>query len=109
MKSKRKISKGTIPKILSYIGKYRILFALSLLMGAVSVCLTLYIPLLVGKAIDLIIGKDAVDFGKMTEILLLGIVCVIVATLSQWIMGVINNRITLPIRSKLNIINIIFV
>ncbi len=94
MKSKRKISKGTIPKILSYIGKYRILFALSLLMGAVSVCLTLYIPLLVGKAIDLIIGKDAVDFGKMTEILLLGIVCVVVATLSQWIMGVINNRIT---------------
>ena len=94
MKTRHKIAKGTIPKIIGYIGRYKLLFAFSLLMGAISVCLTLYIPKLVGNAIDLITDKGGVDLEKTLKILLLGFFCIIAATLSQWVMGVINNKIT---------------
>ena len=94
MKTRHKIAKGMIPKIIGYIGRYKLLFAFSLLMGAISVCLTLYIPKLVGNAIDLITDKGGVDLEKTLKILLLGFFCIIAATLSQWVMGVINNKIT---------------
>ncbi len=83
-----------IRKVLKAIAKYRFLVFLSLLFAAVSVLFTLYLPIQVGDAIDRIVGKNNVDFEfilrKLTEI---GIVVTLTA-LCQWLMNIINNRIT---------------
>ncbi len=90
----KKIKKGTVKKIFTYIKGYRLLFLLSLLMGAVSVVLSLYIPMLIGNAIDGAIGKGSVDLTAILSILLKCGICVAVAAFAQWIMSIINNKIT---------------
>ena len=94
MKNKKKLPKGTVKRIIGYIRGYKLLFLISLLMGAVSVALSLYIPLLIGQAIDLIIGKALVDIPAVINKLLICGVCIAVAALSQWIMNIIGNKIT---------------
>ena len=84
-------------KVLRYLKKYRVLFGISLILAICVVALTLYVPVLVGRAIDLAIGKDNVDFDGIYSILLkIGIVAGITALL-QWLMNVCNNRITFGI------------
>ena len=93
--------KTTFSKVLRYMKGYRVLFAISLILAALIVVGTLYIPILAGKAIDLAIGKDNVDFeGIFKLLIIIGIVCGATA-LCQWIMNVINNRITFGIVKKL--------
>ena len=94
MKNKAKIRKGTVKRIISYIQGYKLLFLASLLMGAINVALSLYIPLLIGEAIDFITEKNGVDLGKILGILVTGAICVAVAAVSQWLMNIINNKIT---------------
>ena len=60
-------SKETLKRVLSYIDKYKYFLVLSMLFALVSVALTLYAPILVGNAIDCIIGKDNVDFEKIIQ------------------------------------------
>lgn len=91
---KNKIQKGTVKKIFSYIKDYKLLILASLLMGAVSVALSLYIPLLVGDAIDCIIAKGQVDFKEITSILITAAISVAAAAIAQWVMNIINNKIT---------------
>lgn len=86
--------KNTLKEILLYLKPYSVLIILSVLFSAVSVVLTLYIPILVGRAIDLIIGKGNVDFKRLVP-MLITIAAVAAATaLLQWIINTINNRIT---------------
>lgn len=94
MKTKSKIKKGTIKKILNYIKGYRLLLAASLLMGAVSVALSLLIPKLIGNAIDCITTPGNVNIDKIIKILIIGAISVAAAALAQWIMNIINNKIT---------------
>jgi len=85
---------GTLKRMLRHIGKYRILLILSLLLAAITVAGSLYIPILVGQAIDRIISKGNVDFDGLFSILLkLGIIAAAVGIL-QWVMNTVNNRIT---------------
>ncbi|MDE7308591.1 MAG: ABC transporter ATP-binding protein, partial [Lachnospiraceae bacterium] len=56
---------GTLKKIFCYIKKYNLFLILSLVFAAISVALTLYVPLLVGHAIDCIVGLDDVDFDRI--------------------------------------------
>ena len=87
-------SKSTITKILQYIKGYWFLLLLSIILASATVALTLYIPVLVGNAVDLIVGIDQVDFPGIFNILLtIGIVAAIAALL-QWIMNIINNKMT---------------
>jgi len=91
----------TVKKVLKYLAKYRILFAISLVLAVIIVGFTLYIPILVGEAIDLAIGKGNVDFEEIFAILIkIGIISGITALL-QWIMNVCNNRITFGIVRRL--------
>lgn len=87
-------SSQTIKRVLSYIGKYKFFLFVSVVFAAVSVALTLYAPILIGRAIDCIVGSGNVDFGTMVGILTrLGII--IAATgVMQWVMNVCNNKIT---------------
>lgn len=90
----KKKNKGTLKKVFSYIGKYKYFLILSMLFAAVTVGLTLYAPILVGKAIDCIIGKGNVDFVNMKSILIKVAIIVVSTALIQWLMNVCNNKIT---------------
>ena len=84
----------TVKKVLRYLKHYKALFAISLLLAVIIVAATLYIPILVGEAIDLAIGTGLVDVeGIMAIIVKIGILAAVTALL-QWVMNVINNRIT---------------
>ena len=87
-------NKEVLKKVSSYVGRYRIYLALSLLLAVISVAGTLYVPILIGKAIDGIIGKGQVGFDGITPLLMEIGVVIVVTALSQWIMNVCNNKIT---------------
>ena len=84
-------------RALKYIGKYRLLLPLSALFAVITVALSLYIPVLVGDAIDLITGKGEVDLDAVLKILLVAGALICGAALAQWISSAINNRIALGV------------
>lgn len=87
-------NKQIIKKVLSYIGKYKFYLLFSVIFAAVSVALTLYVPILAGRAIDCIIGAENVDFTAIKSILLQILIVVAATSVLQWFMNVLNNRIT---------------
>ena len=83
--------KSTVIKVLKRIKRYWLYLAISIIMAAVTVASTLYVPILVGRVIDNIIGPQNVLFDNILTILTqMGIVIAITA-LSQWIMNICNN------------------
>ena len=61
--------KSTVQKVLHYIGHYKFFLLLSILMAAITVALTLYLPILTGDAIDCVIGTGKVDFSLLFQIM----------------------------------------
>ena len=89
-----KVQKGTIPKVWRYIRRYRLLLILSMLFAAATVAMTLYLPILIGNAIDLIVSPRHVDFPGIRSLLIkIGIIAGCTG-LTQWLMNMLNNRIT---------------
>lgn len=86
--------KQIIKKVLSYIGKYKFFLLFSIVFAALSVALTLYVPILAGNAIDCIIGTDNVDFIAIKSILLQIIIVAGAVAVLQWFMNVLNNKVT---------------
>lgn len=84
----------TIIKILKYIRRYWGFLGISVLLSAVTVVCSLYLPLLTGDALDLIIEAGAVDFAGILEILQKMGIMVLLTALAQWVMNVCNNKIT---------------
>lgn len=93
-KNSNKGSVKTFLKVLKYLKIYRLHFAVSLLLTAISVALTLYVPILVGQAIDLCIDKGRVDLDGVSAILVKIGACILITALAQWIINVLNNRMT---------------
>ena len=85
---------GTMRKVLSYMKRYIPLLVISLALSVVTVALTLYFPILTGRAIDLIVGKGKVDFTAMTAILTRAAIIVVIAAAAQWLTNICNNRMT---------------
>ena len=81
-------------KVLLRLRRYWAAMIVSLLMATVSVAMSLYIPILVGEAIDHVIGAGRVDFGAVAAKLLGVALCAGVSALAQWLMSVMNNRVT---------------
>ena len=79
---------------MNYIRRYWLLVGLSLILAAVTVILTLYIPILTGDAVDLLLGKGAVDFGGVFFIMKKIGIAIAVTAVSQWVMNTCNNHIT---------------
>ena len=92
MKAKFKMS--TVKKVAGAIKNYRFLLALSILLATITVGLTLYIPIIIGDAIDLIIDKNNVDFDRIWLLLINVIIISVAIALLQWIMNNVNNKIT---------------
>ena len=89
----KEVQKGTLKKVLRRIRSYWMFLALSVLLAAVTVAATLYIPILTGRAVDLVIGRGEVDFSGIFRILLQIGVFIGIAALSQWGMNLSNNRV----------------
>ena len=87
-------NKEIIKRIFSYVKRYNALMIFSLFLSVVSVVGALYIPVLVGRAIDLIVDSGAVYFDNIFPILIRIAVIVAVTAVCQWIMNVLNNKIT---------------
>ena len=88
------MKKNTLKKVLRYVSKYHFLIALSMILAVLTALLSLYVPILAGNAIDLLTGKGAVNFQKVTQILVKIAICVLGISFAQWYMNRINNRIT---------------
>lgn len=89
-----KNNKEIIKKVLDYIGKYKIVLLLSIILAAISVALTLYIPILTGNAVDCILGPGQVDFAGILVILKKMAVIILLTAIVQWLMNACNNKIT---------------
>ncbi len=91
---RKKAEKGTLKKVLVYLKPYWPLVLVSVLLSAATVAMTLYVPVLIGRAIDGIIGPGRVDFAAIVPLLVrVGIIAALTA-LVQWVVNTINNRIT---------------
>ena len=97
-------SRRTIAQVLGFLRPYRLLVALSLLFAFITVALTLYLPILIGDAVDFIIGPGEVYFDRITSLFGLMGAVILCNALSQWLMNVCNNHITyrvsMDIRSR---------
>lgn len=91
------MNKEVMMKVMRYIKKYRIYIFLSLIFAAVTVALTLYLPILTGDAIDLVLGRGKVDFKGIFDIFKVAVVVILLTSVSQWIMNVCNNKMTFNI------------
>ena len=85
---------STLKKIFGYLGHYKYLLFLSVLLAGGSVVLTLYVPIRIGYAIDAIIGPGQVDFAIVARHLITVVVMLLCVGLMQWVMNMLNNKIT---------------
>ena len=83
-----------LKKILKRIKRYLPALILSLILATTYVVMSLYIPILVGDAIDYIIDAGKVDFAAVADKLKAVLICAAVAGIAQWVMNTLNNRIT---------------
>lgn len=86
--------KETLKRVMGYVGRYKWLMLLSLFLAAAVVVLTLYIPILIGAAVDCIIGAGKVDFPGLMLILRKMAVVIGATALFQWLMNAMNNHVT---------------
>ena len=93
-KQKQKVNKGTLRRVLELIRPYAGLVVLTLVLAVVTVVTTLLAPVISGKAVDLIIGPGQVDFGGVGKLAIAMVGTVACTAVSQWLMNVVNNRIT---------------
>ena len=83
----------TVKKVLHYLKKYIPLMVMSLILAVGIVAFTLYVPILIGQAIDCIVYGN-INFDAIMQILMQVIVIVLLTALFQWLMNVINNKVT---------------
>ena len=88
---------GTGKRVLTLLMPYRLLILSSILLSAGAVALTLYLPVLVGRAIDCIVGVDRVDFDAIKRLLLWIAVCAGLTAVMQWLVSIIHNRVTFQV------------
>ena len=88
------MNKQIFGKILKYLGRFKGLLLLSVLLSVVTVILTLYVPIIVGDAIDLVIGEGNVDVQGVIKLLFNAMIVALITALIQWICSMINNRVT---------------
>lgn len=94
MEKKKPSQKKTLKKLWGYLKNYKVFVFFSVVMAAFTVAGSLYVPIMVGKAIDCIVGKNQVDFHNITRILIRIAMIVAATGIAQWIMNICNNRIT---------------
>lgn len=92
--NKQKFDTGTLKKVMKRIKRYIPLLVFSIVFAAISVVMQLYIPIVIGDAVDLCIGIGKVDFVALIPLLKKMAIVTLVAGLAQWLMNLANNRMT---------------
>ena len=95
--AEKKSSPKTLLKVLGFVKRYFFFIFLSVLLAAASVAGTLYIPIVIGEAIDFIVGEGQVNFAEISPLLLRAAIVAAATALCQWLMSVINNRVVFHI------------
>ena len=91
---KKNTSFQTLGKVLKFIGKYKILLVFSVALSIIAAILQLYVPILFGAAIDTVIKQGEVHYSQLLTVLINIGICIAVASISLWVMNLINNRLT---------------
>lgn len=91
---KKNTSFQTLGKVLKFIGKYKILLVFSIVLSIIAAILQLYVPILFGAAIDTVIKQGDVHYSQLLSVLINIGICIAVASISLWVMNLINNRLT---------------
>ena len=91
----------TIKRLMAYCQPYRLILVGILVLSFISVCLTLLTPILLGWAIDLLVGKGKVDFNALASQLLFIALIIVIESLVQWLSGQLTNKITYSITNDL--------
>ena len=91
---KKSTSFQTLGKVLKFIGKYKVLLAFSICLSIVAAILQLYVPILFGDAIDTVIKQGEVHHSQLLSVLINIGICITIASISLWVMNLINNRLT---------------
>lgn len=91
---KKNTSFQTLGKVLKFIGKYKILLVFSIVLSIIAAILQLYVPILFGAAIDTVIKQGEVHYSQLLTVLINIGICIAVASISLWVMNLINNRLT---------------
>ncbi len=91
---KRAAQKATLLRVMRYIRPHLLKLAVSLLLALITVALSLYLPILVGRSIDCIVGPGQVDFDLLRQTLTIIGACIALTALAQWAQSELNNRVT---------------
>lgn len=94
VKNGKGMRKQTFKTVLQYTKRYSVFVILSFIFAAITVAFTLYIPILIGDAIDLIVAKGNVDFDGIIVILKKILMLMVLSAVAQWLMNTCNNKIT---------------
>ena len=94
MADKKKQNAGIFTRLMKYTSPYIPMFAVSMILALITVATTLYAPILIGRAVDVMIGKDNVDLKALTPIVIRLVIVVGITALSQWLMSLLTNKIT---------------
>ena len=100
-KAKDKTKSGVIKRLWKYASKYRAAFLISLVASAIYVAFSLVLPIIFGKATDLIVGKDNVGFSDLYKLFIYAACAAVGAGLSQYVTEVICNKISNGITAKI--------
>ena len=90
-------SKATMKKLFAMVGRYRIYLVFSILLAAVSVVMTLYVPVLFGNAIDGIVSTGNVNLESVYDILAKILALVLITAVATWVMNLVNNHLTFKV------------
>lgn len=93
--------KRTLRQIFKYIKANTVLLIISLLCALLSVVGTLYLPILIGKGVDLCLGAGAVDFAGIGRLLFIGVIVIAVTMTAQFVMNLCNNRMTANVVARM--------
>lgn len=93
-KTKRKKQIQTLKKVMQLIEKHWLFLILSIVFGAATVAFRLYLPILIGDAVNRIVGKGAVDFDGLFQIAKRMGIVILLTAYTQWLMNICNNKIT---------------
>lgn len=91
---KKNTSFQTLGKVLKFIGKYKVLLVFSVTLSIVAAILQLYVPILFGDAIDTVIKQGEIHYSRLISTLINIGICIMIASISLWVMNLINNRLT---------------
>ena len=93
--------KKTLRQIFKYIRANTVLLVISLLCALISVVGTLYLPILIGKGVDLCLGQGQVDFEQILQLILIGVIVIAVTMAAQFVMNLCNNRMTANVVARM--------